>query len=575
MFKKAKENKCLISVNVLGYLSGFLFLFLFISTVTARENADSPNDTLAVIGDKIISISDFIKSYNEKLLRLGLTDNGDTREKYLQNLVDDEILISKAKKRGLDKTKAAQTEYNRIRMQELLNAFSSKQIERNITITEQDIRNLYIKMNTKIKARHLYAHSKEKADSLYSELMSGKTFEELAKGVFQDPKLRDNGGALGYISFDEMDPDFENTAYLMRIGEISKPVKTVEGYSIIKVEDIKLNPFNTENEVAKAHDRIKALAKKRAYEEAAKQYTRRERELLELKFNKPLVTKLFNSIQNDTLQPIPEDTFSSLQNDLGKTLVSTKLGKWDLNSLIAEMNITTPQQRKWIRNEENLEDYIAGLVIRKHTIQKAIQEKLDKSPLFKQNVDFNFGTYLMNQEENKLKESIKISPDSIRIYYEENNDRFRTEPEIRLSSILVDNDRLAGSIKNSLEHGVRFELLARQFSIQLLTGENGGDMGFFRKSELGELGERTFNLKTDEWIGPVMQEGKYVFLKCTEIKKSGNKTLPEVSKDIEQTLTTITWFKVRKNYTESLKKEIHVRLFPEKLNALNLFTKID
>src|ERR1035437_8033301 len=152
--------------------------------------------------------------------------------------------------------------------------------------------------------------------------MKGKTFEELAKGVFRDPKLRDDGGELGYISFDEMDPDFEKTAYLMRIGEISKPVKTVEGYSIIKVEDIKLNPFNTENEVAKAHDRIKALAKKRAYEEAAKQYTRRECELLELKFNKPLVTKLFNSIQNETLQPIPEDTFSSLQNDLGKTLVS-------------------------------------------------------------------------------------------------------------------------------------------------------------------------------------------------------------------------------------------------------------
>jgi hypothetical protein len=246
-----------------------------------------------------------------------------------------------------------------------------------------------------------------------------------------------------------------------------------------------------------------------------------------------------------------------------------------LNSLITEMSITTLQQRKWIRTEENLEDYIAGLVIRKNTIQKAIQEKLDKSPLFMQNVDFNFGTYLMNQEENKLKESIKISPDSIRIYYEENKDRFRTEPEIRLSSILVDNDRLADSIKNSLENGVRFELLARQFSIQLLTGENGGDMGFFRKSELGELGERTFNLKTDEWIGPVMQEGKYVFLKCTEIKKSGYKTLPEVSKDIEQTLTTITWFKVRKNYTESIKKEIHVRLFPEKINALNLFTKID
>src|SRR5664280_1248900 len=67
MFKKVKENKCLISVNVLWHLFGFLFLFLFMSTVTARENANSPNDTLAIIGDKIISVSDFIRSYNDNV----------------------------------------------------------------------------------------------------------------------------------------------------------------------------------------------------------------------------------------------------------------------------------------------------------------------------------------------------------------------------------------------------------------------------------------------------------------------------------------------------------------------------
>jgi hypothetical protein len=138
MFKEVKENKCLISVNALRHLSGFLFLFFFLSTVTAPENSISPNDTLAIIGDKIISVSDYIRSYKEKLLRLGLTDNGDTRIKYLTNLVDDELLISKAKKTGSDKTKAAQTEYKRIRMQELLNAFSSKYIEPGITITENE-----------------------------------------------------------------------------------------------------------------------------------------------------------------------------------------------------------------------------------------------------------------------------------------------------------------------------------------------------------------------------------------------------------------------------------------------------
>src|ERR1035437_6270591 len=53
MFKKAKESNCLISLNVLGHVYGFLVLFLFMSTVTAHEFANSPHDTLAIIGDKI------------------------------------------------------------------------------------------------------------------------------------------------------------------------------------------------------------------------------------------------------------------------------------------------------------------------------------------------------------------------------------------------------------------------------------------------------------------------------------------------------------------------------------------
>jgi len=545
-----------------------LCLCLFAAVVYSSGNLQ--NDTLAVIGNKVISSTEFIKSYKDRILRLGLTDNGDTRFKYMQNLVDDELLIANAKKTGLDKSKTSQTEYNRIRIQELLNAFSAKHIEPGINITEKDIQDLFIQMNTKIKARHLFAPSKEIADSLYSELMKGKSFEELAKGAFRDPKLRDTGGELGYISFDEMDPDFEKTAYQMRIGEISKPVKTVEGYSIIKIEDIKQNPLNTEYEMNKAHDRLKAFAFKRAYEEAAKKYTRDQRKSLDLEFNKPLMSVLFNSIMNDTQEVFTENKFTSLQNKLSEMLVSTKSGNWDLNSVIAELSFTTPQQRKWIHTEENLEDYIAGLIIRKYTVQKAIQEKLDHSESFKTNVDFNFGTYLMNQSENKLKESIKISPDTIKAYYENNKDKFKTEPEMRLSSILVEDEQLADSIKHSLEKGIGFELLAKQFSVQVMTKENGGDIGFFGKSELGDLGDKVFKLKKGEWAGPFLQENKYAFLKCTDIKQPEDKSLLEVSAEIEQTLLTLKWFKLRKEYTGSLKKEIHVRLFPEKINSLNI-----
>ncbi|MDP3149790.1 MAG: peptidylprolyl isomerase, partial [Ignavibacteria bacterium] len=261
-----------------------IFSFLLMGAITLAQSNYGSLDTLAIIDKKIITLNEFQKYYNEKMLKIGLMDNGDTRIKYLQNLVDDELLLSDAKKRGIDKTKSALAELERIKTQELLNAFSKQFIEPAISISEQDIKNMYIKMNTKIKVKHLYASTLYEAEKLYDRLNKGKTFDELAKEIFHDETLKENGGDLGYISIDEMDPNFEEAAFSMKVGDISKPIKTVTGYSIIKVEDIKQNPFVIESEYLKAHDRIKAFVTKRVYEEAAKTYTTNLKKELDIKF---------------------------------------------------------------------------------------------------------------------------------------------------------------------------------------------------------------------------------------------------------------------------------------------------
>ena len=552
-------------------LLSILFLFPF---VHPQEKSNDYSDTLAVIGKKVITINEFQKYYKEKLLSIGLTDNGDTRIKYLQNLIDDEVLIVDAKNKGLDKLKVALSEYERISTQELLNAFSKNFIESSVNVTEQDIKNMYIKMNTKIKVRHLYAQSKEEADKLYAQLKKGEKFEELAKEVFHDEKLRDNGGDLGYISVDDMDPALENAAYSMKVGEISLPVKTVTGYSIVQVEDIKQNPFVIESVYLKAHDRIKAFVSKRAYEDAAKRYTVDQKKQLEIKFDNSMLKKLYESLGNVSDKNLWESSTSFYHRNKNSVVVKSKMENWDLTKLISEMQITTEEQRQWIHSENDLEDFISGLIIRKNTIKKALEANLDNSQTFKNNVEFNFNTFLMQQVEKELRGKIKISPDSIKTYYKQNADRFTKEAEIRLSSILVDNATLADSVSRLLNNGISFEKITGELSIQTITAQNKGDMGFFRKSELGNFGDKVFELNPGQWTGPLSDDGKYLFLKCTDVKRPVMRNLSEVSKDIEQTLTTLNWYKLRQDYVTSLKKEIHVQVFSEKLNAINLITKV-
>lgn len=555
-----KKSRIII-LFVIYSLWGNLF-----SPTYCAEN--TKHDTLALVGQKVITADDFITAYKEKMRKVGLTDNGETRVQYLINLVNDELLIAEAKIKGLDKTKSAKKEYKRILLQELLNEYSDAHISPTLNITENDLKELFAEFNTRIKVSHLYAPTKEKADSLYNDLLDGETFEELAKETFKDPQLQNNGGSLGYISVDETDPDFEKAAYSMKIGEISKPVKTVEGYSIIRVEDTITNPLLTQNEFLKAYNKLKGFARKRAYEDAVKKFAQSLHEKLNTKFNDAVISKLYNVLQNQPLLDFSETRSGFSLDDLKKTVVYSALGNWNLQTLIDEMSIVTNKQKRFIRTKANLEDMIAGLVNRKYIEQKAIDEGLNRTSTFAKNVQYNFNTYLLTTIETELKDQISIPPDSIKSYYEKNINQFRTEPTIRLSSILVNKPLLVDSIKKLLEAGNSFEELAKKYSIQSMTAENGGDMGFFKRNELDDLADEVFALNSGEWTGPFSNQGKYVLLKCTEKKEPVTKTFKESKEEIKETLINFEWYKKKDQYVESLKNKIICQLFPQKLYGL-------
>ncbi len=99
-------------------------------------------------------------------------------------------------------------------------------------------------MPTKIKLRHILLPLRpgEKSvnstlallDSLRNEIYAGVDFSELAILYSQDPGSKKNGGDLGFTRRGSLVSEFEEVAFTLDIGEISKPVETAFGYHIIQ-----------------------------------------------------------------------------------------------------------------------------------------------------------------------------------------------------------------------------------------------------------------------------------------------------------------------------------------------------
>ncbi len=97
---------------------------------------------------------------------------------------------------------------------------------------------------TKIKLRHILLPLKpgQKSvnttlallDSLRNAIYAGADFSELAKLYSQDPGSKNRGGDLGFTRRGSLVSEFEEVAFTLDLGEISKPVETAFGYHIIQ-----------------------------------------------------------------------------------------------------------------------------------------------------------------------------------------------------------------------------------------------------------------------------------------------------------------------------------------------------
>ena len=87
------------------------------------------------------------------------------------------------------------------------------------------------------------------SQGIEAALKGGADFAKLAKEKSKDPSGASNGGDLGWFTKDQMVPEFAEVAFKLAKGQISDPVKTQFGWHIIEVEDKRIKPTPTFEQV--------------------------------------------------------------------------------------------------------------------------------------------------------------------------------------------------------------------------------------------------------------------------------------------------------------------------------------
>lgn len=127
-------------------------------------------------------------------------------------------------------------------------------------------RHILVGLKSNATESEVLAASK-KAEAIKLRIEKGEAFEEIAVELSEDPSAKNNRGDLGFFKKQDMVAEFSEAAFLLKVGEISDPVRTPFGFHLIEV-------LETKKEAKESFDQVKTKMMQTEYQKAfEKAYT--------------------------------------------------------------------------------------------------------------------------------------------------------------------------------------------------------------------------------------------------------------------------------------------------------------
>jgi|GEM_PF-1169318 len=485
-------------------------LMVFFSMHCAQKT--SKDAIVARAGQYEISAAAFTRNYLEFLLKAPPLEQDDAglRDSFTRTLATRHFLSREAERMGVSCLpgfiKAFMAESTAVIIHGLYEKEIGSQLD---SIPEADVQQACQRMQVKLSLRHLVSRTKDGIDSLYRRLQNGASFENLARECFRDSTLKRNGGNLGTISWGDMDFDFENAAYALKIGEYSRPIETKFGWHIIRVDDIIVNPIVTENDFLMREKSVRDRLRDRVLKSRADFAIKRMMEEKDVQMNVPLIQLLENQrrkLVNGGLAPyhnvtdVPDVPLQDLFDRYRASVIATyKGGKWTVADLLQYLPSVSPNSIA-----SGVYATVAMSLRNYFLLQRAEKLHLDRwTPVAEQ---------LAEKRQHLLSaayvavyaDTCHFSEEDYRTFYDQvKAARFLQDKNMKVLEIQVGSEAEAYRLKSGIHSESEFRRQASIHSTRPGMKEKEGYLGVVHKGDLGALGRFCFQSRVGVVNGPV------------------------------------------------------------------------
>lgn len=325
-----------------------LVLALVLSTCS-KEDSSKPIQTsiVATVDDLKISETSFQRSYLPTLLYGDKFDSEKNRAEILNYLIGQKLLAQKGRESHLDTSAHVLSARARIENKSMTRQLYNEWVKKEMEVpTEQELREGFVRGKKGLFVRHLFSESEAEIKDYYRRLVAGEeSFYTLSQDVFSDSSLSKSGGALGWITFGDLDETLEDTIYALKVGQISHPVKSQYGWHVLAVDDSQEDVFITEDDFLINKDMIAKKIVERRENLLGKQVLNTFMDNFKIDFNRdisqqvwPLVAEQLNPEKMQSGQGLELGSLiSSLEELQDETILTVNGEPWSVEQILKRL----------------------------------------------------------------------------------------------------------------------------------------------------------------------------------------------------------------------------------------------
>lgn len=544
-------------------------------------------DTVAVIDGEKIPVS-LIHNFFDKTgwVFESYEQELETKTAAIDSVINYKLLVRGAYEAGLDHDPEIEKLIGSRRVDFLFDALYRRDLTPQMEVTDAEVREFYEKIKTELHVYHILLPTAESADSVVQELGRGADFGTIARLVSIDQGSAVTGGDLGWLNWGTpVFPQFHDELFRLKIGETSRPVKTDNGYHIIRVTEerpTQLQPFEEMQATLR-----QALELNRTGDAQTKFMTELETKTA-VQIN-PDATKMLLDRLNTFYPPKinnvprPDNYFPDLKLlkpfEQQMVFASYLGGELTVEGYLTKLEEVPDASRPHFGDEANLKRAIFQLELKNIIEYEAEQRKIqDTDEYLKLVNDFREGLMVDKFVRQTLGQQISASEDEIDQYYSEHITEFTTPQEYHLLEIQMKEPTELGPIIEQLRTGADFGQLAVQHTIRPGMKESRGDLGFVQKSRFPNLWEAASHLvvgQTSEIVAN--DQANYSVIRLLDIKQPIVHPVEQVASQVQSKVielkrssATVDWLRERR--TKS-KIEIHADVLEKTIDKAKYANK--